>query len=269
MIIIDLPKFNLDLFLDDFYEFEKDPSYALSLTKRSGFSFMFSVNRKVVTEDVLYLLNETLRNVNNGFYELLRSGESNIALLSGEGVPEDIVIMKLKDDKIFFNTYFPEGPRDKSELHDEQSGLIQAVEEALKAVNKYKDICLAGAKVLASEDTWWFMNEIFYKEERFTFKRYDDENFDWERYYSQRNKGKKIIIHKAYNPTEASKLVYEYEFKKFHETEIHRVIRNYYEWFPLEQAWQEYKQKHNISDEDVKKAIAEEKEKERKMEKNS
>lgn len=38
-------------------------------------------------------------------------------------------------------------------------------------------------------------------------------------------------------------------------------------WLPLEQAWLNYKKQHNITDEDVKKAIADEEEKEKKMKK--
>ena len=41
----------------------------------------------------------------------------------------------------------------------------------------------------------------------------------------------------------------------------------YEPWFPLAQAWTDYKKQHNITDEDVKKAITEEEEKEKKMKK--
>ena len=47
------------------------------------------------------------------------------------------------------------------------------------------------------------------------------------------------------------------------------VLRGYGydDWLPLEQAWSDYKKQRNITDEDVKQAITDEEEKERKMEK--
>lgn len=44
--------------------------------------------------------------------------------------------------------------------------------------------------------------------------------------------------------------------------------KGYNDWLPLEQAWSDYKKQHNITDEDVKKAITEEEEKDKLLRKN-
>ena len=267
MIIIDFPEFDLKRFLNDFYEFKEDQPHSISMAVSSGHAFIFSVDKKVVTRDINHLLNETLRNVNNGFYELLKSGRGDIAVLSGLGVPEDIVIMKLIGDNIFFNTYFPEGPIDKSELHDEQSGLIQAVEEALKAIKKYKDICLTGAKFLVPDHIDWIMDEFFPQpktdEEYISFIkngwRYQEnpETGSLERH--SRDSSRKIILHHTKEVVFMKQIKEQEQLtSQDNESEEHVLISDYNRWHPLEQAWEEYKQKHNITEEDIKKAITDE-----------
>jgi len=216
-----------------------------------GYGLVLEVNGvRVIHPGIALMINPTLRSINNAFYTVLttrKEGVMSFDLGCGER-PQTITINK-RDDKVLFRTS-KKSPQHRPtlpivhELDEEACDLIQSVEEVVRVTNQYKDTCMQVAQAFAPHDPWGFMTTIFGKEERYTKQLYDDENFDWVAYFSKKEeaRNKTIIVHMARSREEANTLINQYIHKKEHDpSEKHFIIRNYYEWLPLETAWNRYK----------------------------
>jgi hypothetical protein len=149
-----------------------------------------------------YAVGDTLKNINNSFCVLLIKGEAVVVFNR-----PDLLKMKIVDDKILFTNEKIRRPELQVAVKDEPANLIQAVEEVIKAKDKYKEICLKAAKKIKPKEIDNFMRIALLE---------------------RKIKDSDLISNDNANPF----------------------------WIDLRDVWLDYKKQHNITDEDVKKAIA-------------
>ena len=246
MFVIDISDFTLDKFLEEIGHTETVG--AKSHVYEGGYAIKVQVNNKCIANDpkqsrypTAYMLNTILKNINNAFYELLIKAEkAEINFERGSGASQEILKMEIKDIVLLFSTF---GENFDNYIENEPSDFKESVKEAIHAINKYKDICMETAQRGSSKNVWGFMETIFGKEERYTKDQFDDKGFDWAEYCTKQRKrrctSKEINIHMAKSTEEANKLSNKYiRGKGCDEWKRHCIIRNYYDWQPLETTWE-------------------------------
>lgn len=244
MLTIDISDFTLDKFLEEI-EYTGEGGHV----HEGGYAIRVQVNNKYIVNDpkqskypIAYILNLTLRSINNAFYALLiKAEEVEINFERGSGAPREILKMEIEDNVLLFSTF---GENFDNYIENEPSDFVQPVEETIRIINKYKDICMETAQIKSPKNAWGFMEIIFGKEERYTKDRFDDKSFDWVGYYAkQRGRmAKDINTYVAKSSDEADKLIRKYIRGKGRDAwKQHCIIRNYYTWQPLEAIWKEYK----------------------------
>mgnify|MGYP001577669030 CR=1 FL=1 len=247
MLHIDITDFTLMEFLEEITYSKYSWQVNVSDHKHEGgYALRISVNKKCVINDPkkssllsTYVLYATLRSINNAFYKLLTgNSEAEIIIDWGSGGSQKIILKKERKKNLLttirtrleFDNY----------LDKESIDLYQACEEAIRAISFYKDVCMEAAKIIVPIDPLHFMIELFGKEEKYTQHRYEDDSFDWNEYAQD---FKKKRVERIYSPEEYDRLFHEMrEENSFNDV---LIIRDYYEWLPLETAWEEFK-KNNI-----------------------
>ncbi len=197
MLKINMTDFTLDSFLE-WMKHERLQSYVM----QGGFQLDFLVNGEIVQgDDSDSLFNEVLKSFNNAFYRLVKGDEGvEIDTELGTGIKRIVKIVKENNTNLKF-IFKPYGLNKNVSVY--KVNFIQATEEIVNVVRKYKGICKEAAQILSPNNVQEFIDTLFVK------------------------------------PT-----------------------WNRDSWFSLEQIWTEYKQKYNITEEDVKKAIRMEQKKE-------
>ena len=254
MIYIDITDFTLKDFIEEMTCNGEKGVNNLPSHKHDGsggYAVKISINGRYIINDPKKNINglqgcilySTSKSINNAFYKLLTgNSEADIIIDWGSGGSQTLKV-KRKENKVLFTTVKSRFEFDCS-LDDEPVDFLQACEEVLRAVTYYKNICMEAANTLVPDDPLYFMVKLFEKEEKYTKDLYDDPHFDWLAYYSDKlkDKNKKIVVHVGKSSEESFLLQNHLLHDKGRDpTELHIIVRNYYEWLPLEEALEKYK----------------------------
>lgn len=197
-----------------------------------------------------------LKVLNNSFYQCLQApgkyiNDEHKFYFRSETDNKLSFYQDLKSDSY---RYPPKPPKKASLI--ESVDLIQACEELVAQVNRYKDLFWTAFGRIDSEEQLYLMDSFFGREERYVDQLYTDASVNWlefkknTKFNPELKKTEILLINSV-----------EERVKYVHDEKMRNrfiPIYIYYQWLPLDTAWTAYKKEHNIVvPDDVQKRVEE------------